>query len=63
VVGITAGDEVVLRTARGAVALPVQVADLPDGVVWAPANSGRLSLRLLLGAGSGDVVRLERGDA
>jgi len=59
--GMAEGDEVVLRTAHGAVAMPAAAADLPDGVVWAPANSRSLPLRSLLRAGSGDVVRLERG--
>ncbi|MFY0409675.1 molybdopterin dinucleotide binding domain-containing protein, partial [Solicola sp. PLA-1-18] len=57
--GLAEGDEVVLRTDRGAVALPVEAADLADGVVWAPANSGGLSLLQVLGARSGDTVSLE----
>ena len=61
--GLAEGDEVVLRTAHGAVAMPAAAADIPDGVVWAPANSRSLPLRSLLRAGSGDVVRLERGAA
>jgi NADH-quinone oxidoreductase subunit G len=58
---LTDGDEVVLRTDAGAVALPVESADLPDGVVWAPQNSAGLPLYRLLNAGEGDVVRLEKG--
>jgi len=61
--GLAEGDEVVLRTASGAVAMPAAAADMPDGVVWAPANSRSLPLRSLLGAGSGDVVRLEKAGA
>jgi NADH-quinone oxidoreductase subunit G len=59
--GLTDGDEVVLRTDAGAVALPAQASDLPDGVVWAPQNSAGLPLLRLLNAGEGDVVRLEKG--
>jgi NADH-quinone oxidoreductase subunit G len=55
------GDEVVLRTDAGAVALPVEAADLPNDVVWAPQNSAGLPLNRLLRAGQGDVVRLEKG--
>jgi NADH-quinone oxidoreductase subunit G len=55
------GDEVVLRTDAGAVALPVESADLPDNVVWAPQNSAGLPLNRLLNVGEGDVVRLEKG--
>ncbi len=58
---LTDGDEVVLRTDAGAVALPVRSADLPDDVVWAPQNSAGLPLNRLLRAGQGDVVRLEKG--
>ena len=55
------GDEVVLRTDTGAVALPVESADLPDNVAWAPQNSAGLPLNRLLNVGEGDVVRLEKG--
>jgi NADH-quinone oxidoreductase subunit G len=61
--GVTAGSTVVLRTEAGAVALPVEVADLPDGVVWAPLNSQGVNLRTALGVGPGQVVRVERGAA
>jgi NADH-quinone oxidoreductase subunit G len=57
------GDEIVLRTARGAVALPAAVADLPDRVVWAPTSSGGVPLSGVLGAGPGDVVAVEAGSA
>jgi NADH-quinone oxidoreductase subunit G len=32
-------EEVTLTGDRGSVTLPVEVADLPEGVVWVPANS------------------------
>jgi NADH-quinone oxidoreductase subunit G len=59
--GLVEGDEVVLRTRRGAVTLPAMVADLPDRVVWAPSNSGGQPLARVLGAGAGDVVGIEAG--
>ena len=37
--GLTAGAPATVRTERGAITLPVVIADLPDGVVWLPANS------------------------
>jgi len=55
------GDLATISTDRGSVTLPSQVADLPDGVVWVPANSG-VSLRAALGAGFGDRVTLSGGD-
>ena len=57
--GLEAGDEAVLSTDAGAVALHTEVADLPDGVVWAPSNSDGLNVRRVLQAGAGQVVRLE----
>jgi NADH-quinone oxidoreductase subunit G len=62
-IGVRDGDEIVLRTERGAVAVPAGVADIADGVVWTPANSNGLSLLRILGAAYGDVVTLERGTA
>jgi NADH-quinone oxidoreductase subunit G len=59
--GLSDGDEVVLRTDAGAVALPAESADLPDNVVWAPQNSAGLPLNRILRAGEGDVLRLEKG--
>jgi NADH-quinone oxidoreductase subunit G len=57
--GLTVGAPVRISTERGSVELPVGVADLPDGVVWAPASAVGLSLSRDLGAGHGAVVRLE----
>lgn len=51
-----------LSTETGSVSFPTEVADLPDGVVWAPANSGA-SLRAALGAGYADHVTLSGGAA
>ncbi len=44
-----------VRTDHGSITLPVEHADLPDGVVWLPANSGHNVARVLR-AGHGDVV-------
>ncbi len=54
---IEPGDLATLSTEVGSVTMLTQVDDLPDGVVWAPANSG-VSLRAALGAGFGDRVTL-----
>ncbi len=61
--GIADGQLVTIASVRGSVDLPVRVADLPDGVVWAPTNSGGTALFRELGAGAGAVVRLEGGRA
>jgi len=55
--GIEPGAAATLSTAQGSADFPTEVADLPDGVIWVPANSG-VRLRTALGAGSGDNVRL-----
>ncbi|MFC4001677.1 NADH-quinone oxidoreductase subunit G [Prauserella oleivorans] len=57
------GGRVTVSTDRGSVTLPVEVADLPDGVVWLPANSPGSKLRATLGAGHGAVVSIAAGGA
>lgn len=54
------GGMATLSTDAGTVSFPTEVAELPDGVVWAPANSGA-SLRSALGAGYADHVTLSGG--
>jgi NADH-quinone oxidoreductase subunit G len=54
--GVTEGEPATVSTDRGAVTLPVALADLPDGVVWLPGNSGDSRVRAVLGAGHGDLV-------
>jgi NADH-quinone oxidoreductase subunit G len=61
--GLSEGQPLTLTGERGAVDLPVAVADLPDGVVWAPASSGGVRLSRDLGAASGSIVRLSGGAA
>jgi NADH-quinone oxidoreductase subunit G len=48
--GLTAGEHVEVSGASGKATLPVGVADLPDGVVWAPATAAS--------AAAGSDVRL-----
>lgn len=57
--GAAAGDTVTLSTSVGELAFSAVEADLPDGVVWAPANSAGKSLRVALAAGYGDSVSIE----
>jgi NADH-quinone oxidoreductase subunit G len=58
--GLAAGASVTLTGERGSVVLPVGVADLPDGVVWAPTNTGGVNLNRDLGA-AGSAVRITGG--
>jgi NADH-quinone oxidoreductase subunit G len=56
--GVAEGDLVTLTGPLGSLNLPVRVADLADGVVWAPASAPGASVRHLVGgAGSPVTVR------
>ena len=56
------GGTVRVSTERGAITLPVEVADLPDGVVWLPGNSDGSAVRAALGAGHGALVQISGGE-
>jgi len=57
--GIKEGDEVVLSGPRGSLTLPIGIADLADGVVWAPATAPGASVRDRVGpAGSAVSIGL-----
>ena len=43
---------------RGEVSAPVTLAEMPDGVVWLPTNSGDVRVRRDLAAANGSRVRL-----
>jgi NADH-quinone oxidoreductase subunit G len=59
--GVELGGEITVSTDRGEVVLPVEAADLPDGVVWLPGNSGAVTVRRNLVAGHGSVVAVSSG--
>ncbi len=54
------GKKATISTDTGQATFIAEIADLPDGVVWAPGNNG-VSLRAVLGAGFGDHVTLSGG--
>ncbi|WP_181771894.1 molybdopterin-dependent oxidoreductase, partial [Amycolatopsis pittospori] len=56
------GGTVKVSTERGSITLPVEVADLPDGVVWLPGNSDGSAVRAALAAGHGSAVTLTGGE-
>ncbi|WP_020578388.1 NADH-quinone oxidoreductase subunit G [Actinopolymorpha alba] len=58
--GVTDGDEVTVSSTRGSVRLPVEVADLPDRVVWLPTNSTGSTVRETLSVDAGAVVTVAR---
>jgi NADH-quinone oxidoreductase subunit G len=53
--GVAAGDDVTLTGPLGSVRLPIGVADLAEGTVWAPASSPGVSVRHLVGPAGSDV--------
>ncbi|HSV68401.1 MAG TPA: NADH-quinone oxidoreductase subunit G [Mycobacteriales bacterium] len=62
-VGATEGQPLRVSTARGAITLPLSIVDMPDGVVWLPANSPGSAVRRTLGAGAGSIVTVSTGGA
>ncbi len=56
--GVTDGGKVTVATANGTVTVGVEVADMPDRVVWLPANAAGCAVRRELGAGHGTQVTL-----
>ncbi len=56
--GAVDGGKVTVATAAGEVTVPVRVTDMPDQVVWLPANSAGCAARRELGAGHGSRVTI-----
>jgi NADH-quinone oxidoreductase subunit G len=54
--GVSAGDKVTVATERGEITVPLELAEMPDRVVWLPANSSGCAVRATLGAGHGTLV-------
>ncbi|GAA1482418.1 NADH-quinone oxidoreductase subunit G [Gordonia sinesedis] len=61
-IGATDGDAVTVRSGRGAITLPLAVTEMPDRVVWVPANSPGSRATADLAADIGDVVGIALGD-
>jgi NADH-quinone oxidoreductase subunit G len=57
------GERVTVSTERGSITVPVEVADMPDGVVWLPTNARGCAVRATLGAVAGDIVTIAPGEA
>ena len=60
--GTADGGKVTVATTRGTVTVPVRTADMPDRVVWLPANSAGCAVRRELGAGHGSLVTVRRAE-
>jgi len=60
--GTAAGGKVTVATGHGTITVPVEIADMPDRVVWLPANSAGSQVRSALRAGHGSVVSISSGE-
>jgi NADH-quinone oxidoreductase subunit G len=60
--GTADGGKVTVATGHGAITVPVEIADMPDRVVWLPANSAACQVRWALRAGHGGVVSISSGE-
>jgi NADH-quinone oxidoreductase subunit G len=60
--GTSDGGKVTVATARGSLTLPVEVAVMPDRVVWLPTRSAGSEVRRELAAGHGSLVTLRSAE-
>jgi NADH-quinone oxidoreductase subunit G len=59
--GIAAGQQVTVSTARGELTVPAVISEAVDGAVWLPTNHRNASVRATLGAAHGDLVTVTGG--
>jgi NADH-quinone oxidoreductase subunit G len=60
--GTADGAKVTVATGRGAITVPVEITDMPDRVVWLPANSAGSAVRRQLAAGHGSLVSIRSAE-
>ncbi|CDO27539.1 NADH-quinone oxidoreductase subunit G [Mycolicibacterium porcinum] len=60
---VASDDPVTVSTDRGAVTLPLAVTEMPDRVVWLPANSPGSAIHRQLGVTAGALVSIGRADS
>jgi NADH-quinone oxidoreductase subunit G len=58
---IGADGKVTVATAHGEITLPLEITDMPDRVVWLPANSPGSAVHRDLGVQAGGVVKIQNG--
>ncbi|OCB45875.1 NADH-quinone oxidoreductase subunit G [Mycobacterium vulneris] len=61
--GVASDDPVTVSTGRGTVTLPLAVTEMPDRVVWLPANSPGSAIHRQLGVTAGALVSVGRADS
>jgi NADH-quinone oxidoreductase subunit G len=57
-IDVAAGEDVTVSTERGSVRVPVEIAAMPDRVVWLPTNARGCAVRRSLGVTAGALVRI-----
>jgi NADH-quinone oxidoreductase subunit G len=62
-IGAVIGEPVTVETAHGAITLPLELAELPDRVVWLPLNSPGSRVYRQLGVVAGATVSIRAGDS
>jgi NADH-quinone oxidoreductase subunit G len=60
--GLANGDKVTVASTAGSLTIPLDVAEMADGVVWLPTNSPGSAVRADLVAGHGSRVTLRRAE-
>ncbi|HXW43624.1 MAG TPA: NADH-quinone oxidoreductase subunit G [Streptosporangiaceae bacterium] len=60
--GTADGGKVTVTTGRGTLTVPVEIADMPDRVVWLPTNSAGSEVRRVLAAGHGSEVTVRSAE-
>ena len=60
--GTADGGKVTVATGHGSITVPVEIADMPDRVVWLPVNSAGSAVRRELGAGHGSGVSVRSAE-
>jgi NADH-quinone oxidoreductase subunit G len=60
--GSTDGGKITVATVHGAITVPVEIADMPDRVVWLPTNSAGSTVRRDLRAGHGSAVTVRSAE-
>ena len=59
-IGAAEGELVSVSSGRGAITLPLEITEMPDGVVWLPLRSPRSAVHEQLAVTTGAVVQIER---
>src|SRR5262249_34424069 len=60
-IGAAAGDRLTVSTDRGELTLPLSIVDLPERVVWLPANAAGSGVHRTPGVTAGAVVAIRAG--